>query len=741
MRPRSLKGKLLLTVSVLVIGSGLLIALLVTRRYSESLLEVATRQAEHLAHALALEAGDKDFTNDLASLRNLLDYHRSIHPDVGYIFVVRDDQVLSHTFSGAFPFELIKANAPEVEDHVHIQKVESAQGEHFIDIAWPISSQKASVLRLGLSEKPYRKQVSRLGIQMILLTFGILILGMGASFIFIRRVMKPLGALAEAAERVNEENMDIIVDIAGSDEVATLATSFSQMVSRLKEYTQSLEHNAKELDRAHRQTRSSLSIVQEIGMQTTLREVASYLILKFQKIVACREILLLIFSRDKETLFLFSQNTQQVLNRESIASDFIGVTGVSEITSCNITDCKSPALSAHLPWAHRLTVFPIHHENEYLGSLLVACPENCRCIAKELEVIDLILKQTSGAIKRAALHEEEICNLQNRLELSTEYNGIVGKDPMMQTIYKLIEDIAPTDATVLIEGESGTGKELVARAIHRKSPRQNMPFIVINCSAYPSTLLESELFGHEKGAFTGAIRQKIGRFELADGGTIFLDEVGEIPASAQIKLLRVLQNRKFERLGGEQTLSVNVRIVSATNKNLLQEVKNGRFREDLFYRLKVIPILLPPLRNRVNDIPLLARHFLHRFSAEQKKALRDFDSESIRMLMNYPWPGNVRELENSIEHAVVLAKGETIEVPDLPFCIRNTDHHQAMMVTTAATAESASGNMLMENEAKLLREALEASGWNKKAAARCLGISRSTLYEKIKKYRISPTIH
>jgi two-component system response regulator HydG len=378
-----------------------------------------------------------------------------------------------------------------------------------------------------------------------------------------------------------------------------------------------------------------------------------------------------------------------------------------------------------LPWAHRLTVFPINHENEYLGSLLVACPENCRCITKELEVIDLILKQTSGTIKRAALHEEEICNLQSRLELSTEYSGIVGKDPMMQTIYKLIEDIAPTDATVLIEGESGTGKE---------------PFIVINCSAYPATLLESELFGHEKGAFTGAIRQKIGRFELADGGTIFLDEVGEIPASAQIKLLRVLQNRKFERLGGEQTLSVNVRIVSATNKNLLQEVKSGRFREDLFYRLKVIPILLPPLRNRANDIPLLARHFLHRFSGEQKKVLHEFDSESIRMLMNYPWPGNVRELENSIEHAVVLAKGETIEVSDLPSCIRNTDH-QAMMVTTAATSESAAGNMLMENEAKLLREALEASGWNKKAAARCLGISRSTLYEKIKKYRISPTIH
>ncbi len=303
----------------------------------------------------------------------------------------------------------------------------------------------------------------------------------------------------------------------------------------------------------------------------------------------------------------------------------------------------------------------------------------------------------------------------------------------MQVIYKLIEDIAPTDATVLIQGESGTGKELIARAIHKRSVRKNRPFVVINCSAYPATLLESELFGHEKGAFTGAIRQKRGRFEQADGGTVFLDEIGEIDPSAQIKLLRVLQTRQFERLGGEKTLSVDVRIISATNKELVQEVKNGNFREDLFYRLNVIPVNLPLLRNRRNDITLLALHFLRRFAAEQSKAIQGLSSEAMRLLLDYTWPGNVRELENSIEHAAVLVKSERIEISDLPSVIRNT-------VSTASPIGSR--YTILENEKTLLREALEECGWNKKLAAQRLGISRSTLYGKLKKHQIiEHTVH
>ena len=281
--------------------------------------------------------------------------------------------------------------------------------------------------------------------------------------------------------------------------------------------------------------------------------------------------------------------------------------------------------------------------------------------------MELILNQISGVIRRVLLQEEEVHHMEKRLETTAEFQAIVGRDPKMQTIFRLIEDIAPTDATVLIQGESGTGKEMVARAIHQLSHRRDKPFIVIDCSAYPATLLESELFGHEKGAFTGATRQKIGRFEKADGGTVFLDEIGEIPPSAQIKLLRVLQTQSFERLGGEKTLTVNVHFLAATNKDLLQEVKAGRFREDLYYRLNVIPLQLPPLRERPNDIPILARHFLRLFSAEQNKDYSRFQSpRRCGLILNYPWPGNVRELENSVEHAVVLAKGSRVEAMDLP---------------------------------------------------------------------------
>jgi two-component system response regulator HydG len=382
--------------------------------------------------------------------------------------------------------------------------------------------------------------------------------------------------------------------------------------------------------------------------------------------------------------------------------------------------------------AEKLVTFPLYHENQLQGAMLIACPGNCACVTKELDIIDLILNQTAGAIRRSVLHEEELSELKTRIEHTAEFSGIIGKDPQMQNIYRLVEDIAPTDATVLIQGESGTGKELVARAVHRQSPRKNKPFIVINCSAYPATLLESELFGHEKGAFTGAIRQKIGRFEQADGGTVFLDEIGEIAPSAQIKLLRVLQSQKFERIGGEETLNVDVRILAATNKNLLEEVTNGSFREDLFYRLNVIPIQLPPLKKRRNDIPLLARYFLRRFSAEQNKEIKNFSSEAMRLLLDYSWPGNVRELENSIEHTAVLAKRSKVEISDLPSSIREF----------APTPALETPGTIVENEKKLLQEVLEECDWNKKKAALQLGISRSTLYEKIKKYQIrKPTIH
>jgi len=245
------------------------------------------------------------------------------------------------------------------------------------------------------------------------------------------------------------------------------------------------------------------------------------------------------------------------------------------------------------------------------------------------------------------------------------------------------------------------------------------------------------LFGHEKGAFTGAVAKKAGRFELADGGTVLLDEIGEISASAQIKLLRVLQTQKFERVGGEKTLEVDVRILAATNKNLLQHVKNGAFREDLYYRLNVILFNLPPLRKRRNDIPLLAKYFLERFTIEQEKTVHDFDQEAMRFLLDYNWPGNVRELENSVEHAVVLAKEVVVLRTDLPSAILDANNGPVSSLTVSRQRS------IVENEENLIRKVLEDCEWNKTAAAVQLGISRSTLYEKLKKYRIekTPTLH
>jgi len=295
----------------------------------------------------------------------------------------------------------------------------------------------------------------------------------------------------------------------------------------------------------------------------------------------------------------------------------------------------------------------------------------------------------------------------------------------MQAIYDLIEDISQSDSTVLIQGESGTGKELTARAIHVLSPRKERPFVVANCSAYAQSLLESELFGHEKGAFTGAIRRKKGRFELADGGTIFLDEIGEIPPSTQLLLLRVLQEKRFERVGGEGTIKVDVRVIAATNRNLAQEMMGGRFREDLYYRLNVIPITIPPLRDRRDDIPLLAKHFLELHATANSKALRGFSEEVMQIFLDFDWPGNVRELQNVVEHAVILAKGDMITELDLPQSLKET--------SPRTHADIAS---LKDTERNLILKVLQDTEGNKYQAAKRLGITRSTLYGKLRKHGI-----
>jgi transcriptional regulator with GAF, ATPase, and Fis domain len=732
MRMQSLRSKLLAAVSALVIASGLLISLLVTQRYSTSLFKTAKARAENLAHALALDAADKILINDLVALQKMLDDKIKSGPAVAYLFIIRDGQLLAHTFTGGFPVELTNANHVADGDNGRFQEIASTTGELYLDIAWPIFSGKAGVLRLGFSEKPIKRQIMKLWVQMSALTLAILLCGLAVSFLFIKRVTEPLLALSEAVENIDEDHLEIGIEINNHDEVGKLAASFNQMITRIKKYTQQLKENAVQLNRSHNQTRSCLVIAQEIGALGNLNEVGSYLIRRFKEILACKEMVLLIFTDSSEVLFALSDKTSRTLGKESLETVVAALGGLKKTTFARKDILKPPLVPGTFNAAKHLATFPVRHDKQLLGAMIVSCPGNCICEIKDMELLELILNQASGALKRAAVQEEEIRNLHSRIETVTEFIGIIGKDPKMQKIYKLIEDIAPTDASILIEGESGTGKELVANAIHHLSLRKDNPFVVINCSAYPSTLLESEIFGHEKGAFTGAIRQKAGRFEQAHGGTVFLDEIGEISPSAQIKLLRVLQSQKFERIGGEKTLKVDLRVLAATNKDLLEEVKNGNFREDLYYRLNVIPIYLPLLRERSNDIPLLSKHFLVRFSLEQGKDINGFTSDALRLLLDYPWPGNVRELENSIEHATVLAKGDRIEVSDLPPAIRNFD---------ASFAVESPGT-IQENEKNLLTVTLAECNWNKKLAAQRLGISRATLYNKLKKYQIvKHTIH
>ena len=735
MQLHSLKSKLLIIVSLLVIGSGLLISLLVTHRYSKSLFESMTAQAENLAQAIALDATDKILTNDLVALQKSLDHHMTSTPHAAYIFIIRENQVLAHTFPLGVPVDLIGANDIILDNYTHHKEIISTDGERYFDIAWAVFSGKAGTLRLGLFEKPFRDQVKQLWLQMSGLTLTILLLALGISLFFIRRVTRPLAALATAAEEIGEERLDLDLKIPPDSEVGRLAQSFNKMLGRIKGYTRNLEDKNQQLDRAHHQTRTSFLISQEINALTTLNEVCAYLVKKLRSIVTCKDMAVVVFNQGDGTLFCYSgqECIAWPAEHSRTAQEILG--RLTETAFIESDQDKMIFLPDAYEAAERMIAFPLRHEGQFLGAMLVACPGGCNCVTKDLDIIEIILAQSTGAIRRAIAHEEEIRELRTRIEKTSGFGDLIGKDPRMQVIYKLIEDVAPTDATVLIQGESGTGKELVARAIHYNSLRKGAPFIVINCSAYPATLLESELFGHEKGAFTGAIRQKAGRFEQADGGTVFLDEIGEISPTAQIKLLRILQSRKFERVGGEKTLTVNTRILAATNRDLQQEVKTGNFREDLFYRLNVIPIQVPPLRNRRNDIPLLARYFLKKFTGEQQKAVDRFSPEAMRLLLDYDWPGNVRELENSVEHATVIAKGKYVEVSELPAVIQQARPR-------AYRNENGSHRSIVENEINLLKEVLAECNWNKKETAARLGISRSTLYEKLKKYNITkPTVH
>ncbi len=355
----------------------------------------------------------------------------------------------------------------------------------------------------------------------------------------------------------------------------------------------------------------------------------------------------------------------------------------------------------------------------------------CDFLTKPLERA-AVLKAVFKAVEKQELLRE---NADLRAQLKNLRNGlgIIGATSAMREVDELTRQAAPTSATVLILGESGTGKELVANALHNLSGRAGSPFIKVNCAALPETLLESELFGYERGAFTGAVSRKEGRFHLADGGTLFLDEIGDMPLSLQAKILRVLQEGEFERLGGSETFKVDVRVIAATNQDIQDAIAERRFREDLYYRLNVITIHLPPLRERRGDIPLLMEHFIQRFSAKNSRKVRAFSREAIELMSNYEWPGNIRELENTVERAVVLGRGEILTVEDLPPQIaKGADPPEELRVEAGAPVLSIPiGTPLAEVEKRVILETLRHTGGDKSAAARQLGIATRTIYRKL----------
>jgi len=316
-----------------------------------------------------------------------------------------------------------------------------------------------------------------------------------------------------------------------------------------------------------------------------------------------------------------------------------------------------------------------------------------------------------------------------------QLEGVIGESPQMRRIARLVKSVAPTNATVLIVGESGTGKELIAQAIHEKSPRSNKPFVALNCAALSEGILESELFGHEKGAFTGAMSSRQGRFEYANGGTLFLDEVADMPPSTQVKLLRVLEYGEIFRVGSNEPLKVDVRLVAATNKELEKEVREGRFREDLYFRLKVVTLYLPPLREHKEDIDLLVNEFVREFSEEHNKNITGISPQALDVLRRYQWPGNVRELRNAVESAVVVSSGGVLEARDLPdYVQRGTQLALAAPKSPSVKPSDFAGMTLKEVERQLIKSTLEKTDGNREEAARILGIGERTLYRKIKEY-------
>lgn len=413
-----------------------------------------------------------------------------------------------------------------------------------------------------------------------------------------------------------------------------------------------------------------------------------------------------------------------------------------EAKDCSIyaafKDGKVHHVDSEVFWRKDGSCFPVEYistpikdiDGNLLGAVLVFKDITRRKQAEKA------LKEANEELQKALVEVRELQDqlkleniyLQQEIKLTHNFDEIISQSKKFKKVLTSVEQVAVTDATVLILGESGTGKELVARAVHNLSDRRKRALVKVNCAALPASLIESELFGHEKGAFTGALNKKIGRFELSHGGTIFLDEVGEIPMELQSKLLRVLQEGEFERLGSSQTIKINVRVIAATNKNLEHAIEAGTFREDLFYRINVFPLELPPLRERKEDIPLLAQHFLHKYGTRFGKNITGITNRTIESLLQYTWPGNVRELENIIERAIITTRGNKLELGSSLPAVKDTKTGKHQIVSS------------MENEKAHILRALEATNWRvsgDKGASKLLGLKRTTLEARMKKLKVT----
>ena len=475
MRTRNLKTRLLLAVSLLVIGSGALIALVVTDRYSRSLMETLRAQSENMAHAVALEAADKILINDRIALQKTLDHHLHSHPSVAYLFVQQGGEILAHTFEKGVPEGLVGANRPGPGGEAGFQKIAAATGERYLDISSPVFEGKAGILRMGFSEEVHSQKMTRFWWQMSAMTFGILLTALAATLFFVRRVTRPVSLLVEATQLVDGGDLDVQVKVGGEDELAGLAASFNQMVARVRESTRRLRDQARELERTHEQSRTFCEVVQEVGSLRNLDEIGAFLIRRFRRSLKCSDMVLWIFGGARNPVFVLSQGGARVVSEPDHLAQVFAIVGDGDGITFTREKFAGILAAAEFADVPRKAVVPFSHEGQCLGALVVACPEGCNCSKEEIEMAALILRQAAGVIERAVAHEERILDLQRRLECSTGFCGMVGKDPKMQLVYKLIEDIAPTDATALIQGESGTGKELVARAIHHQSPRKEKP--------------------------------------------------------------------------------------------------------------------------------------------------------------------------------------------------------------------------------------------------------------------------